>query len=335
MIEGPKVSIIVPAYNVKDYIERTIESICKQTYKNIEIIIVDDGSTDGTKEVVEEILKKDTRISAYFKRNEGVTRARLYGVEKAHGDWIGFVDADDLISSDMYETLLSNALKYNADISHCGYKMVFPNREVLYYDTKNFIEQDTAKGLKDLLEGNFVEPGLWNKLFKKELFKELTDKMDASIKNLEDLLMNFYLFEQSSKAIFFDKCLYFYMLRKNSATTGKTTLQKISDPLKVLKIIKAKIYDDRQLKEIIDKRIIGNLLQILKTARKDCPIGGWEYCKMARCELKEMLPQMKKENMPRKIKIQAFLAVYFPCGYRVVHAINGWMKGNTKKYCVE
>ena len=112
-----KISIIIPAYNIEQYIGATLDSVLAQSYSNLEVIVVDDGSRDGTGNVIDRYAQKDHRIIAIHKENGGVTSARLRGVAEASGEWIGFVDGDDYIEPQMYERLLENALKYNADIS--------------------------------------------------------------------------------------------------------------------------------------------------------------------------------------------------------------------------
>lgn len=231
-----KISIIVPAYNVALYIERCLDSILSQTYKNLEIIVVNDGSTDNTKDILDDYSQKNERIKVIHKDNGGVTSARLKGLELSTGDYIGFVDGDDTIDEDMYELLISNALKYDADISHCGYKMIFDDGRIHYFhNTKSVISQDKRKGIKDLLDGIVVEPGLWNKLYKKELFNDL--EIDTSIKINEDLLMNYYLFKNSNISVFDDQCKYNYLVRYASVSRQKLNLNKIYDPIKVKEII--------------------------------------------------------------------------------------------------
>ena len=115
----PKISIIVPVYNVEQYLERCVESLINQTYKNIEIILVDDGATDNSGQLCDELAQRDPRIVVYHKVNGGLSDARNYGIDKASGDYIGFIDSDDFIDDDMYEVLLSNILEYNAFISFC------------------------------------------------------------------------------------------------------------------------------------------------------------------------------------------------------------------------
>lgn len=234
------ISVIVPAYNIENYISKALDSILNQTYKNIEIIAVDDGSSDGTGKIIDEYAKLySDKVIAVHTENKGVTNARITGIKKASGQWIGFVDGDDEAERDMYELLIKNGEAYGADISHCGYKMVFDDsRQNYFYNTKSLVLQNNKKGITDLLEGKFVEPGLWNKLYKKELFNDcFIDTFNRSIKINEDLLMNYYLFKQSKKSVFCDECKYIYKIRGNSASRQSINKNKIYDPITVRQII--------------------------------------------------------------------------------------------------
>ena len=126
------VSVIIPAYNIEDYIGRCLDSIISQTYKNLEIIVVDDGSRDYTGEILDNYAKKDRRIKVIHKENGGVSSARNKGIEAAEGDYIGFIDGDDLIEPGMYKTLVDLLEEENADIAHCGYQMVFPDLSLIH-----------------------------------------------------------------------------------------------------------------------------------------------------------------------------------------------------------
>ena len=148
---GGLLSIIIPAYNIESYIGRCLDSLLNQTYEDLEIIVVDDGSTDNTLSIIKEYCNKDDRITVIHKENEGVSVARLTGMKKAKGEYVGFVDGDDIVEQDMFEFLMNNAKKYNADISHCGYVMDFPDgHSDYYYNTGKIIVQNNQRGLKDL-----------------------------------------------------------------------------------------------------------------------------------------------------------------------------------------
>lgn len=330
------ISVIVPAYNIQDYIENTIASICAQTYKNLEIILVDDGSRDNTPAIIDKIAAQDLRIVPIHKENGGVTSARLCGVQAARGRWIGFVDGDDYIEPDMYEILLSNAKKYEADISHCGYQMVFPSRTDYYYNTGRLTEQDKQTGVKDLLEGRFVEPGLWNKLFRRELFEKLLQYnwMDTSIRNTEDLLMNFYLFREAGKSVFFDKCFYHYLLRKGSAATSVVNEHKLADPLKVLEIIQKEVLMDSALKEIVDKRILEYLVM-----QATMPVGKQKeliapFKSSARKKLRGTMQLALRGPFGLKTKVKVLWVCSCPWLYEAIHRVYAHIKGTDKKYDV-
>lgn len=234
------ISVIVPAYNVEKEITRCLDSIAAQTYQNIEILAVDDGSSDATAEILDRYSETHKNVRVIHKENGGVTSARLCGVREARGEWIGFVDGDDVIEPDMYERLLKNALEYNAQISHCGYQMRFSDGRIHYFhNTGVLVQHDKIAGIRELLSGAMIEPGLCNKLFHKSLLQNLLsdDKMDTGIKINEDLLMNFYLFREAEQTVFEDFCPYHYIVRATSATRRGLTDHDLWDPLRVKECI--------------------------------------------------------------------------------------------------
>ena len=253
------ISVIVPVYNLENYIKRCLKSIQNQTYRNIEIIVVDDGSIDDSWNVINRIAKEDNRIIPIHKENGGVSSARMLGLANANGEWIGFVDGDDEIEEDMYEVLINNAFECNADISHCGYKMIFNDGRITsFYDTKVKKIQDNTTGVIDLLEGDLIEPGLWNKLYKKSLFEDI--ELDTNIKINEDLLLNYYLFKNSQLSIFEDLTKYHYLIRDNSASRSKLNDYKIYDPIRVKEVI---LNDaDDEYKSIAQKVFLRTLIYV-------------------------------------------------------------------------
>lgn len=239
-MESPLISIIVPVYNLEKELPRCLNSILVQTYSNIEIIVVDDGSKDNSLSVMNSYAKMDARIKVVAQKNGGVTSARLHGVREAHGSWIGFADGDDVIEPDMYERLLKNALQYCADISHCGYQMCFEDGRIRHFHNTGLIQKmDCVESVKELLSGKVIEPGLWNKLYRAELMAVLLNNgmMEPSIKINEDLLMNYILFLSARHTVFEDWCPYHYIVRSTSASRAKWDQHKIYDPIWVKDII--------------------------------------------------------------------------------------------------
>lgn len=329
-----KISIIIPAYNIENEITRCVESLLEQTYQNLEIILVNDGSSDGTLDVLYALSKRDRRIRVINKNNAGVTRARLDGVRAATGAWIGFVDGDDYVEPMMFETLLQNAYQYDADISHCGYQMVFPSRVDYYYNTGRVVQQDHITGLKDLLIGAFIEPGLWNKLFKRDLFEPFiqSDVMNLEIRNNEDLLMNFYLFREAKRSVFIDRCFYHYIVRLGSAANSVINEYKLRDPLLVRKIIGDEVVGEPELHRIIEEKIAETLIFLSTMPISEDPDLIKRHRAAARKELREMLPGLLGEKYSKRTKILATWAALWPWSYCAVHKIYAHMRGSDKKY---
>lgn len=310
------ISVIVPAYNVEDCLPRTLNSILAQTNHDIEIIIIDDGSTDKTYQVIDSYMKRyPGQIRGIHTDNCGVTSARLTGIKIARGDYIGFVDSDDVIENDMYELLLKNAREYNADISHCGYQMLLPDGRIRYfYNTGQILIHDNREGIRELLSGSLIEPGLWNKLYKKELFYDLIEKnlMDISIKINEDLLMNFYLFSMSKKSVFQDVCKYHYIIRNSSASRQKINAQKIYDPIKV--------------KEIIAEEITPELISDAKSAYLRTCISTYNSLILAgmKKDKKQIHLYIKQSHkdfkvLSRKYRIVSYMIMYVPFLYELTY----------------
>lgn len=330
----PLISIIIPAYNIENYIAKCLDSLLNQTYKNIEIIVVNDGSSDNTGKVIDDYASKYENIKAIHKKNAGVSAARNSGMEVANGDYIGFVDGDDTVDEEMFEVLINNAIKYGADISHCGYKMVFPSRIDYYYNTGELIEQDNELGLKDLILGQRVEPGLVNKLYKRELFK--TVRMNEEIKINEDLLANYYLFKQSSKSVFYDKCMYSYILRKGSAATSKVNINKIVDPIKVRKEILDDLENNTDLYNIAYERYVLSLVGICRNVqvRKNKEYKSYVYDakKSLRYEINNII---KNKAVSKKTKLMVIGNLYFSRIFYIIDDIHAARTGNRTKYEVK
>ena len=312
------ISVIVPAFNVESTIIRTLDSILAQTYPEIEVFVVDDGSADETGKVIDNYASQHKRVTAIHTENQGVTAARLTGVAQASGEWIGFVDGDDEIEPDMYELLLKNAERYGADISHCGYQMIFADGRVSYFhNTGCLVHQDRTTGMKDLLDGTMVEPGLCNKLFRKTLFYSLlhTEVMDRSIKINEDLLMNYILFSNANMSVFQDICKYHYLIRSTSASRASLNQHKIFDPIRVKQLIlDMKI---NGMTESAEKAYIGTCVNVYNSLVVD---KSGQFLR----EQKSVMNLVKEHKtwlplLSRKQQLLARLILYWPTGYKPMY----------------
>lgn len=256
-----KLSIIVPVYNNAPWLPRCLDSLLAQTDCDLEIIVVDDGSTDDSYVVMQAYMARDSRVKAIHQENGGVTAARLRGVAEAAGDWIGFVDGDDEVEPQMFGRLLENAVSYGADISHCGYRLIFPDGSVDFHGrTNEMLVQDRFAGLQALLDGKLVEPGLCTKLYRRTLFSGLEQWMDRSVKNYEDLLMNFYLFRQAETSVYEGVCPYHYLLRQGSASGRNLTQARIYDPIRVRERILAE--SEPELVDTARNALLRGMLQV-------------------------------------------------------------------------
>lgn len=210
------ISIIVPVYNVQKYLPRCIDSIINQTYKNLEIIVVDDGSTDDSGKICDEYAKKDNRIRVIHKENGGLSEARNIGINQANGDLIGFIDSDDYISKDMFEILRKSLIKYQTDISICNIQNVNEDgvrlsTQMDYHEEKTQV-LEKKEALQLLLEDK-IKSYAWNKLYKIELFDDIRYPKG---KKMEDLATTYQLFDRATRVVFNQEICYYYVYRKNS-----------------------------------------------------------------------------------------------------------------------
>ena len=211
----PLISVIIPIYNTSDYLETSIGSVIAQDYNKLEIILVDDGSTDNSLEICNELAKKDKRIIVISKENGGVSSARNCGIDAANGEYIGFVDSDDYIDSDMYSLLLANALENDTDISQCEMHKGIPcpvsNKQL--YDSNDFIKQ--------LMLYSSTSASLCNKLYSAELFKSV--RLDSKFPVAEDILCNYHLLKKAKNIIVSSDAKYHYAFRSNSCINSSLT----------------------------------------------------------------------------------------------------------------
>lgn len=218
MRASEKISIIVPVYNVEKYLDRCINSILKQTYQNLEIILVDDGSNDNSGNMCDKYAQKDSRIRVIHKENGGLSDARNKGIEIATGEYIGFVDSDDYIADNMYEYLKEIMDNNDADISICGYTKFSEKDNII--ESKDYKEYvyTTKEAIRELIKQEKFQDYAWNKLYKSKLFSEILYPFG---RKMEDIGTTYKLFDASKKIVFCNKTLYYYFQRENSIVNNK------------------------------------------------------------------------------------------------------------------
>ena len=221
-MQEPLISVIVPVYNAEKYIEKCVASIRAQTYRNLEIILVDDGSCDRSGELCEAFALEDSRIAVIRKENDGVGPARNAGLDAMHGDYVGFVDADDWIDPEMYEVLLQRMIAENAQISCCGTAFVAVNGEITGYFDADLNVQFTVYSTNaqmELIHGGRITNSMWNKLYAAGIFDGLRQKNVY----MEDLAIQYLLIAKAERVTYTGQPMYFHYLSENSITRGHYT----------------------------------------------------------------------------------------------------------------
>ena len=209
----PIVSILVPVYNVSKYLRQCLDSLVNQTLSDIEIICVNDGSTDESGKILQEYAAVDSRIVVVNKANGGLPSARNAGLDVARGKYVGFVDGDDYVDSDMYRKMYNAAIANNADIVVCGGHL-FPKEEKASQWLKDVLSPRDityrAGGEEALYSERGAKPFLWRDLIKKQLIDEHNFRLDESIVVGEDQAFQFKVFPAAKRVTFISDKLYYY-----------------------------------------------------------------------------------------------------------------------------
>lgn len=221
----PKVSVIVPVYNVEKYLVRCLESIINQTLSDIEIILIDDGSSDDSGIICEEYTRKDIRIKVIHKKNGGLSSARNAGLDIAKGEYIGFIDSDDYIHPKMYEILYDNIISYKADIAICDYTDVYDTvvKEFNIDSEMNIKNFNNVEALNEIYKENGVKFVVaWNKLYHRTVFEHL--RYPYGKIHEDEFVIHTVLFN-SKNTVYINYPLYYYYQNKEGITKSKFTLK--------------------------------------------------------------------------------------------------------------
>lgn len=231
MNKSDLISVIVPVYNMEQYLERCINSIKKQSYSNLEIILVDDGSTDHSADMCDTYAQEDQRIKVIHKVNGGLSEARNAGLAIATGTYIGYVDSDDWIEPQMYQKMYEACIENEAQVAVCRYAKVYSDETIRGGNHKTTVfERDSI--LKVYLSDNsdyIVYNSVWSKLFAREI---IVGEIFPVGKNSEDIMYTTRAFCKVTKAVYVDECLYNYVLdREGSIMNVNRTERMFQDEI--------------------------------------------------------------------------------------------------------
>lgn len=219
----PLISIIVPVYNVEEYLNRCLQSICRQTYHNLEIILIDDGSTDNSGRLCDKFAQKDKRIRVIHQANSGLSAARNTGLKEARGEYLGFVDSDDWIEADMYEFLFCLMKRNEADISICTHYRDEGKKITAKYASgkTSFFTRENA--IRAIMMDKHIKNYVWDKLFKRAMFDGI--RFPAN-RVFEDVATTYRALYKAKKIVLQESPKYHYTIREGSITKDRNNSTK-------------------------------------------------------------------------------------------------------------
>ena len=265
------VSIIVPVYNSEKYLKRSIESILNQTYKDLEIIIIDDKSTDNSKKIIQKYASSDNRIRAFYSEvNHGVSRSRNIGLKSISGDYVMFMDSDDYIVPEAIERMVNASIKYDADIVDNYHLIIYSKKNKEYYFTESKVPKKTLVmgSLKDNIDILTKSTYITGKLIKKELIGDLT--FDESLRRYEDLVFEHNLKKKIKNLVFLNDVDYYYYQVSDSLinTLGEKHIAYLDAAKEVIDNYK---YSNEEIKLRIESLLVTNgfLTGVSKIVKND------------------------------------------------------------------
>lgn len=303
-----KVSVIVPVYNVEKYLNKCIETLINQTYKNLEIILVNDGSTDNSYALCEEYARRDMRIKVINKENGGLSDARNAGLKIATGKYISFIDSDDYVELDMIYNLYQGIIKFDADICCCGKVLEYEKNNILVNNTNEFcVESEEA--LRKMLIGDNIDNSACDKLFKIALFENIEFPVN---RYFEDIATVYKVFLKSKKVAHINNIGYHYAIRKNSISTEKFSKKQFDALTFTKEMVKniVKIYP--KLEEEANAFLF---LEYITTMRKIKRSENYQEFKRTYIEIKkefnkQIVTILKNKYIPLYKKIMALLVFF-------------------------
>lgn len=258
------ISVIVPVYNVEKYLNKCLDSILCQSYSELEILLVDDGSTDRSGALCDRYAKKDSRVQVYHKKHDGASEARNFGLRHVTGEYVAFVDGDDFIDEDMYEELL-RGMDNETDIVTCGINNLFPAtmhiRNSVSYKTHTYSEYSNYEAVRELFLSKVISFSSCDKLFRKHLFDGIHYPKG---KICEDLPVVYRLVTKSKKVVNIGKAKYNYIYRANSVSRKPFYPEKMYFVIFSKYILTDIIHNYSSIKKEATAWYINNIIAILE-----------------------------------------------------------------------
>lgn len=236
---NPLISVIVPVYKVEEFLSKCVDSILAQTYTNLEVFLVDDGSPDNCGKMCDDYAKKDSRIKVIHKENGGLSDARNVAIDVATGEYITFVDSDDYVAPTYVEELYNNISDYSAEVSVCLFRMF--NEGTLPVIDETFSEKDCFNGLNAIEQMFYQEKfdtSAWAKMYHRSLFETGIRYPKGLL--FEDLPTTYLLMYKAKKVAFINKKLYYYLVRSNSIEGSSFTSAKMDSALKIFELMESR-----------------------------------------------------------------------------------------------
>ena len=312
------ISIIVPIYNVEKYLKRCIDSIINQTYKKLEIILVDDGSKDNSGKICDKYAKKDIRIKVIHKKNEGVSEARNVGLKVSTGEYIGFVDADDYIEPNMYEEMSDNLKENNADIVICDYntndrekqRKTKQEKNHKYTNNIEIISKDEA--CNKLFFDYSCRGFLWNKLYKRDILCNAGKIIlfDKNIKILEDLVYNYIIFQNANKIVYNHHPFYNYIQREDSVLNSGYSMANMTSRMALGKLIK--IVKNEKIRDNLKREYLREISCICAYLAKNNLMDQETIDKLKKEKKKYKAEILNSKYLTISQKIKTTMWYYFP-----------------------
>ena len=322
-----KVSVIIPVYNVEKYLEECIQSVLKQTYKNLEIILVDDGSKDNSGNICDEYAKRDERIKVIHKKNGGLSDARNAGIDICTGEYIAFLDSDDFIEEDMYEFLVKNLEKAKADISICQVYYVYKNAKQTTHTPNVYLEMNSSEAIKYVNMLGYYTVAAYDKLYKREIFENIRYPVG---KVNEDWYIICQVLDKANKIVYSSEPKYNYRKRRGSITDDKKINLGMMDASKqCLEFVEQKYPENTEIATQMYIYASMNTYNTIKAKTKEAKA----LRKKIKQEIKKRYKTIKLQNYNRQSEIKNLQIKLFVFCPMICNIVYKFYEGTKEQKC--